>query len=254
MLIIGLDAASQWYDFGFAIGRIRGGTVAIEQAGLIGTRDNPTALASIIAPLLRASDRALVAIDAPLGWPAALRDSLAVHKAGEKIAPPKDEMFCRETDRWVKTQIGKTALEVGADKIARAAYAALEALGILRELSGQPIPLAWDSRFSGTAAIEVYPAATLMARGFHSASYKDQKNKEKQAESMKRRSEIAAGLKSRLTGLEQFLREKDDVFDACLCLAAAQDFLEGRAMPPVNRANAEREGWIWVRSLAQPPK
>lgn len=249
MLIIGLDAASQWQDFGFAIGRTSGQAVVIERAGLVGTCESPTVLVSIIAPLLRTSDRALVAIDAPLGWPDGLRDSLANHEAGQKITAPKHEMFCRKTDRWVRAQIGKTPLEVGADKIARAAYAALEALAILRERSGKPIPLVWDPGFGGIGAIEVYPAATLVAEGFGKASYKDNKDPRKHAESINVRAKIAARLSSRIGGLDQFQSAQDDVFDACLCLAAAQDFLEGRAQPPVDLGVAKREGWIWVRPI-----
>jgi hypothetical protein len=37
-----------------------------------------------------------------------------------------------------------------------------------------------------------------------------------------------------------------DALDAAVCLLAAKDFLEGRAMPPPNRLLAEREGWIWA--------
>ncbi len=246
MLVIGLDAASQWENFGFAIGRVGGGTVAIEQAGLVATRGGPEGLASIIAPLLRANDQALVAIDAPLGWPAPLGTSLANHRAGEKLAAEKNETFCRETDRWVRRQIGKKPLDVGADKIALAAYTALEALNILRNLSGKPIPLAWTTQFPGIAAIEVYPAATLKSAGLPDSGYKDS-NKD-QVERIRVRRDIATGLQLRLTGLATYISAQDDVFDACLCLAAALDFLEGRAAPPADLVKAEREGWIWVRS------
>ena len=250
MLVIGLDAASQWENFGFAIGRIGNGTVAIEQAGLIADRSRPEVLASIIGPLLRTTDQALVAIDAPLGWPAPLGTSLAFHKAGEKLPSEKHESFCRETDRWVRKQIGKKPLDVGADKIALAAYTALEALSILRQLSGKPIPLAWNPRFSGIAAIEVYPGATLKAAGLPDTGYTDTNKDQSERNGVRR--DIAAGLQLRLTGLAPFISAQDDVFDACLCLAAALDFLEGRAMPPTDHANAEREGWIWVRSPMDP--
>ncbi|MGQ0658699.1 MAG: hypothetical protein ACT4NU_11515 [Chromatiales bacterium] len=39
------------------------------------------------------------------------------------------------------------ALEVGADRIARAAYTALQALGLLRQMTNKPIPLAWSPDF-----------------------------------------------------------------------------------------------------------
>jgi len=37
-----------------------------------------------------------------------------------------------------------------------------------------------------------------------------------------------------------------DTLDSVVCLLAAKDFLEGRAVPPENRALASQEGWIWV--------
>jgi hypothetical protein len=43
------------------------------------------------------------------------------------------------------------------------------------------------------------------------------------------------------------LQESDDVLDAVICLLAAQDFLLGDALPPLDQALAEREGWIWAR-------
>jgi hypothetical protein len=47
--------------------------------------------------------------------------------------------------------------------------------------------------------------------------------------------------------LQGYIDTQDDIFDACLCLLAASDFLAGRAIQPTNEGLAAHEGWIWVR-------
>jgi hypothetical protein len=37
-----------------------------------------------------------------------------------------------------------------------------------------------------------------------------------------------------------------DTLDSVVCLLAAKDFLDGRAVAPENRTLASQEGWIWV--------
>ena len=172
MLLIGLDAASDFSKFGYAVGYCEDGRVRIKQAGLVEMPGEQNALVSVVVPELRVATRALIAIDAPLGWPAALAAELSSHQAGEAFASDKNDMFRRFTDRYVKSLINKNPLEVGADKIARAAHSALSALKCLRDESGQVIPLAWDKNFMGAAAIEVYPAGTLKSRGLPDSMYK----------------------------------------------------------------------------------
>jgi hypothetical protein len=242
VLLLGLDAASDFGKFGYALGHFDGGRVTIREAGLVKTRDQPNALLSIAAPELRSASSALVGIDAPLGWPAAMGAELQHHRAGDAFRETKDAMFHRETDRLVRERIAKKPLEVGADKIARAAHSALAALGMLREASGKPLPLAWSHDFSEPSAIEVYPAGTLKARGLAHSGYKEPSQ-------LHVRRDIATRLSDELVGLEPYIDGSADVFDACLCLAAAKDFLEGRAEPPRNMELAKREGWIWIRAI-----
>ena len=40
-----------------------------------------------------------------------------------------------------------------------------------------------------------------------------------------------------------------EVLDAVVCLLAARDFLDGRAMEPVDASLALQEGWIWTAPL-----
>lgn len=240
MLLIGLDAASSLAKFGYAIGHYDGSCVHIESAGLIEDRHQPNAIATLIVPALRAANQALIAIDAPLGWPMPLATALHQHRAGEALSTEKDQLFQRQTDRFVHEHLGKKALEIGADKIARAAHRALEVLQQLRVASNRPIPLAWSVPFAGTAAIEVYPAGTLLARGLPHSAYKKDEQREV-------RKTIADALAPELPDLMRYTDGNTDVFDACLCLAAAKDFIDGIAAPPDDLASAQAEGWIWVR-------
>ena len=182
-------------------------------------------------------------MDAPLGWPTLLSRSLVKHRAGEKIAIAPNDMFRRETDRFIKEKLRKNPLDVGADKIARTAHAALRLLGDLRERLRTPIPLAWaPASISGVTAIEVYPAATLLAHDLMP------KNGYKAAARIAQRQELLRQLRLRLNfATKTWILESDaNALDAVVCLLAAKDFLEGRAMPPTNPRLAKREGWIWA--------
>jgi predicted nuclease with RNAse H fold len=243
MVVIGLDAASSLSKFGYAIGRYDAGCVQIEHAGLIESRDHENAIDAYIAPALRGADQALVAIDAPLGWPATLAAELRRHRAGEAFSTEKDALFQRQTDLFVHKCLGKKPLEIGADRIARAAHRALDVLQHLRRASGKSIPLAWSTQLSGVAAIEIYPAGTLIARDLPHSGYK----KKEQGDV---RHAIANALAVELPDLKHYADGNADVFDACLCLVAAKDFVDGFAVPPDDLDSAYSEGWIWVRRSA----
>jgi len=238
MLVIGLDAAAQWKKFGYAIGHYADRRITIESAGILG---DETGLAQKIGSHLLSSQNALVAIDAPLGWPKALGDALAHHHVGEPLALLPNELFRRMTDDYIYCLLGKRSLDVGADKIARAAWRALDVLSQLRRMVGYKIPVLvepWGR--TGWAAIEVYPAATLKAYGIKASGYKGD-------EGLEARRAIAKAIEPLVTGITPYAEEADDVFDACLCLVAALDFLENHAAPPEDIDLARKEGWIWVR-------
>lgn len=243
MLLVGLDAGSQPENFGYAIGTLNQGKIDLTDFGVLKSKHQPDALKSIIAPALMRAEQALVAIDAPLGWPSAMAGSLADHRAGEAIVAEKSTVFSRETDRIVAAKIGKRPLEVGADKIARAAHSALEVLARLRALTLKEIPLAWSPWVDGLAVIEVYPGATLKARGIEDSGYKKLDERER---AVRRR--IAQALEPEVPTLVRLIDEKADMFDACLCIVAAKDFLEVDLLQPGDVSVARREGWIWVRT------
>jgi len=135
---------------------------------------------------------------------------------------------------------GQKPLEVGANLIARTAHTALSFLERIQ------IPLAWEpghANLTCVSAIEVYPAATLKARGFPFEGYKTQQAQNVRAEIIR-----CLGREMQLENIKDAMRENDDVLDAVVCVLAAADFVKGRGvLCPANKELAEKEGWIWVR-------
>lgn len=192
----------------------------------------------------------LLAVDAPLGWPAPLASALADHQAGAPLrAASAHAAFRRKTDETVAARTGKRPLDVGADRIARTAFAALALAEALRDRTGQGLPLAWSPVVPEPSLIEVYPAATLAVRGLKSSGYKGDSGKEAREMLISQLSDEVS-----LTSDQRELSlATDHAFDAALCALSAADFLAGQAHAP-DAADAEamgdakREGWIWVRS------
>jgi hypothetical protein len=144
--------------------------------------------------------------------------------------------------RTPEETIGKAPLDVGADRIARTALSALQLLDTLSKKLGFAVPLAWNAKFTGIAAIEVYPAGTLRASSVQSSAYK--------------RPEQIEVRKQMLEWLSKEMRLPDelglplldpDALDAILCVLAGRDFLSGRAHPPTDLVLAQKEGWVWIR-------
>lgn len=239
MRVIGLDCATNGSRIGVAVGEYQAGNLGVSYVDVC-SRYRPAV--SVIAECIAGASDALLAIDAPLGWPASLARALGGHKAGDALTPKPNDMFRRETDRFVQKQIGKTPLDVGADRIARTAHAALSILGELRKITGLSVPLAWSpDAVTGVAAIEVYPAATLVVHGFRSWGYKERQQAEARAEIVSALADVLALPEDRSK-----MTDNADVLDAVVCLLAAKDFLDGCAMKPVDADLASQEGWIWT--------
>lgn len=247
--IIGIDCATRPAKIGLALGRVEGATLFLEEARKVRSWE---AVGRTIAGWIGSEGPTLLAVDAPLGWPAPLGPALAAHHAGEALAEEANQLFRRETDRFIKSQIGRMPLDVGADRIARTARAALELLADVRRLSGEPIPLAWQPGFlQGTSAIEVYPAATLVALALSANGYKGQGDGD-------RRRLLLDGVVGELKvpdPLTDLLAGDADLLDAAFCVLAGFDFWRGRVYRPTDLPRARREGWIWARSRidAGPP-
>ena len=218
----------------------------------LGKRMGWDELAEATADLIEkeASNSVLIALDAPLGWPQALAEMLPAHFAGEAPRFTANAMFRRRTDDVVKEKLDKRPLDVGADKIARATHAALEFLDFLRRASGLAVPLAWSpGQPTGVSAIEVYPAATLIAYGLlPSLSYKKSTN-----ESKNERHELVERLADIVELNEPTCKEmvaRHDLLDAAVCVIAGVDFAEGDVVEPLSEEieQAKREGWIWFKA------
>lgn len=244
--IIGIDCATDDKKVGLACGTLENERLTIHEIQLCGADAVPR---DVVSRWIRShAGRTLLAIDAPLGWPQPLSRSLAVHRAGRAIEVTANELFRRETDRHIQSTLGKTPLDVGADRIARTAHAALRLLGELRRLCDAAIPLAWEPGFTDTiAAIEVYPAATLLTHGIRSNGYKKSDQQRARREILDRLSALATLPADILP-----MMKNADVLDAAVCVVAGADFLADHAVAPTDRERAETEGWIWTRLRSTP--
>lgn len=245
--IIGVDCAVEPKYVGMAVGLAEGSRVRLVYPEP-GQAKWHGAGPSEIAKWIDGDDPVLLAFDAPLGWPSPLGASLVVHVAGTPLETDIDSAFQRTTDLEIRRRFQIRPLEVGADKIARTAHAALALLDENRHETRLPIPLAWDWQKLGAAqVIEVYPAATLRTVLLPHKAYKKAK-----PEARRRRQEMIKGLRewieipAGITVLEQ----NADVLDAVVCVLAGADFLRGLCVEPeLDQVKAaKKEGWIWVRS------
>ena len=243
--IIGVDVATQPKSVGLAHCAYRDSRLQVETILVEPTWE---AIDARIGSWLRAPASGvptLLALDAPLGWPSTLSEALQSHRAGESLPPGANELFRRRTDDAVAAALGKRPLDVGADRIARTAHAALRLLARLRRTHELEIPLAWDpGPPSTTSAIEVYPAGTLVSRSLRSSGYKGPAPKAAAA-----RDRIIDGLTTELAFSSEsasLMQSSDHLLDAVLCCVAAHDFANGRVIEPDIPDLARQEGWIWV--------
>ncbi len=264
--IIGIDAATKPDKTGLALAkrsgeddpwRIKCATLA--ETGKADQSDPwRKAILEIKKWLGEPNEPALIAIDAPLGWPDGLKLALALHEAGTPVAGAMDLVFTRQTDREIRDRL-KEPLDVGADRIARTAHASLRFLHELRAETRRRLPLAWDACLRESSVIEVYPGATLVAHEIPASySLKIKGKKDKRSYSYKADGDagkMARGclinnerLREHLSfdGFVSHMTEHDHVLDAVLCVLAGVDLLEGRAVKPWDMAQARREGWIWA--------
>lgn len=238
--IIGIDCAVDERKVGVAIGNCTDGICnLISLPGSVRNRSLVEAVCSWINP----STRVLFALDAPLGWPVALGTALLSHLAGGEIKTSPNLLFRRATDRFVKAHLNKQPLDVGADRIARTAKAALDLLNRVRNQTALLLPLVWNAAFTEPAgAIEVYPAGTLVSYGLPSSGYKEKNQTQI-------RKQILGGLESHMKFLVELENAENnaDVLDAIVCVLSGADFLRDRSYIPEDCGEALKEGWIWVK-------
>jgi hypothetical protein len=247
LLIVGIDAAAQPADVALACATLEAEAPPRVTALVASCRRR--APSELVAEWAHGAPRVLLAIDAPLGWPAPLAAGLAQHRAGQPLHGDANALFRRTTDLRIAARLRKVPLDVGADRIARAARAALALLEEVRTRLGRPVELAWRTPGREVAAVEVYPAATLRALQAEQPGYK-------QRESIEARRAIVRALQARQLlaladpALEEAAVVSDDGVDALVCVVAGADFARGLAVGPGpdDEAVARAEGWIWTRA------
>jgi hypothetical protein len=244
--IIGIDCAADPRNVGLAMGEYAGGQARLQEVAA--GKDEDGVLTQIIDWMAPAST-ALLALDAPLGWPEPMGRLLSAHWAGEPIEVEDrkveaNDLFRRTTDKWVKQNLHHQPLDVGADRIARTALGALRLLGTIRKRTRLSVPLAWmPGDLIQAQAIEVYPAGTLKAHDWPDSGYKEPAQTTV-------RTKIIRGLERCMTMTCDvgMMRQDADVLDAAVCVLAGVDFLNGTASPPPPEGleQVKKEGWIWV--------
>jgi len=245
VVVVGVDCATTEERTGLARGVVDSeGELRVERVTL-GTAGESAA--ATVASWISGCERFVIGLDAPLGWPAPLGQALASHQAGQPLSPTAEQLFRRETDRYVQAELGKLPLEVGADRIARTARAALALLDEIRALTAGAVSLVWRPG-AEWGAVEVYPAATLLSRSISPAGYKANTGKGRT-----RRAAVLDRLKHEVSTdiTRELLIENEDLMDAMLCALAAADFARGDGLPPTDPARARTEGWIWFRGRGQ---
>lgn len=244
MTIVGVDCATKNRRTGLAFASIGpDGALTVNECFV--AEATPSVAAQIHAGL-SGLESVLIALDAPLGWPAVFGKELAKHTAGKALAAESDSLFRRRTDLVVKERLGKAPLEVAANFLARTAVVALQTLEELSRLLDTDISLAWHPRQGGMAALEVYPAGTLRAyqrMGFISQTDGTEQSKRSLLRKLQRvgRLEVQPGVIKAAAN--------EHALDSVLCCLAALDFLEGRSIGPGSEDMdlVRKEGWIWVR-------
>ena len=237
--IIGVDCAVDPRKVGLALSRIVDGKLTVIEAMAGSSANLPV---DVIGRWIDTDMISLIAIDSPLGWPQSMGHLLSKHQAGNALPIDAHDLFRRETDQFIRQEIGKQTLDVGADHIARTAHAAVKLIDELRNLTGKSLPLCWDhSRINEDAIIEVYPAGTLHACKLPCTGYKG-KHIEERSSLIKQLLPLI-----NLDRVKAKILEDDDVLDAVICTLCGFDFLQGRSIPPADVALARKEGWIWVR-------
>src|SRR5262245_2067105 len=102
--IIGIDCATDDARIGLSAAVAEADRCVVLFAG---TCSSDRDVADEIAAWLADTTRAIIALDAPLGWPQLMGTTLAAHRAGQPVAVAAHDLFRRSTDRFVKEQLGK---------------------------------------------------------------------------------------------------------------------------------------------------
>lgn len=107
--LIGIDCATQPRKVGLALAELDGEIIRIKACRTASPREEP---AWIVSRWMADHGTALLALDAPLGWPRAMGEALSTHQAGAGIGAATHELFRRQTDDAIHQRFNKRPLEV----------------------------------------------------------------------------------------------------------------------------------------------
>lgn len=244
--LVGIDAAAQDERLGLACGRLTdAGELQLDRVTLGTAGESAEAT---VAGWLHGQPRHLVAINAPLAFPAGLGTALVDHRAGQLLpAVDADDLLTRRTERVVQSLTGRAPRGVTSDGLMPRALSALALLARIRARAPHPLPLAWvQAQDSGV--LEVRVQASLRALGLPHAPYAGRSHKARHT-----REAIVDALRGHMAlhVRDEVLTEHVDLLDATLAVAAAADFARGLCVAPDDLTQAKREGWIWLRGDGQ---
>lgn len=273
--IIGIDCAADPKNIAVASAIEVNGRLTVDSPffGEGGTRspraDRISRLAADITEQMSTERPTLLALDAPLGWPVAMRKALAEGTAGSVAGIPGDAredaslMFRRFTDRFVAERTGKTPQSVGANWVASLTHTALQLIHMIAEkcqersisMSNAPLDQR-DSFRRDVHIIEVYPALAgpLFLRG--PSCFESWTAVREELDGFRRENwdTIVERLRGRLEAdcvdlspeLKNDRRLRDHGLDAILCAWIGWQFLLGECVPPtITGDDLAKEGWIW---------
>jgi hypothetical protein len=162
------------------------------------------------------------------------------------------------TDREIQGRVGKTPLDVGADRIARAAHRTLLRIRRVADETGRDlvVPLRAEEIAAPREGfpvrlLETYPAGWFVSEGIDASGYRP-KGARDVRDTLLERAFAAVSIDSSLPR-EGFTKRADSL-DALVCLFAGVDALMGRAPDLYTlglasmREQIRREGWIWCKS------
>lgn len=262
--IVGWDAAVDPRNCALALVSVTPGggdeevswTLRLER--LEAPRDRSTLVTTVVDWLTDVP--AILCVDTPIGWPAAMGPALVEHRAGEPVGRGADELFRRCTDHDIRRRLGKTPLDVGADRIARTALATLDLIddirARLRQRDGRVVaPVVRRATLqepeNTVPLMESYPAGwfaseRILTRGYRPPAARDRRRALYTAvqEAIGR----AAMRYSSAVPAEQVVDRADDL-DALVCTLNGVDAIAGLCPEPGSPCDAvaTTEGWIWCK-------
>jgi len=166
VILIGIDAAVDPRNNALTRGVWSSASRTLSVDDLCDPSDEDELHATVVTWVREAKDTpVLLCIDAPLGWPAPLADALPLHHAGDPLPGEANDLFRRITDREIRQRLGKTPLDVGADRIARAAHRTLLRVGRIGADTGRAISVPLSSEEVAAAPGVTTPGALPHATG-----------------------------------------------------------------------------------------